>query len=94
MPICEKPLADTWLACREIHQAVTRANVKMERAELPLPRADAGDEGGPPSGELGRVNYVVSRFADDCREYDAWPRRHELPHAMLGTAPPTTSTCC
>ena len=35
------------------------------------------------SGELGRINYVVSRFADDCREYDTWQRRHELPHAML-----------
>src|SRR5207253_3767437 len=35
------------------------------------------------SGELGRISYVVSRFADDCREYDTWQRRHELPHAML-----------
>ena len=85
MPIlCEKPLADTWLACREIHQAVTRANVKMEvvqnyRYRAPMLAMKAVLQ----SGELGRVNYVVSRFADDCREYDAWPRRHELPHAML-----------
>jgi predicted dehydrogenase len=35
------------------------------------------------SGELGRLNYLVARFADDCRDYDAWARRHELPHAML-----------
>jgi predicted dehydrogenase len=35
------------------------------------------------SGRLGRINYVVSRFADDCRQYDTWQRRHELPHAML-----------
>src|SRR4051794_26581109 len=28
--LCEKPLADTWSACREIYQGVTRANVKME----------------------------------------------------------------
>jgi predicted dehydrogenase len=35
------------------------------------------------SGDLGRINYIVSRFADDCRDYDSWPRRHELPHAML-----------
>jgi predicted dehydrogenase len=28
-------------------------------------------------------DYLVARFADDCREYDSWRRRHELPHAML-----------
>jgi hypothetical protein len=22
------------------------------------------------SGELGRINYIVSRWADDCREYE------------------------
>lgn len=85
MPIlCEKPLADTWSACKEIYQAVTRANVKMEvvqnyRYRAPILAMKAVLQ----SGELGRVNYVVSRFADDCREYDAWPRRHHLPHAML-----------
>lgn len=85
MPIlCEKPLADTWSACREIYRAVTRANVKMEvvqnyRYRAPMLAMKAALQ----SGELGRVNYVVSRFADDCREYDAWPRRHHLPHAML-----------
>ena len=85
MPIlCEKPLADTWSACREIYQAVTRADVKMEvvqnyRYRAPMLAMKAVLQ----SGELGRVNYVVSRFADDCREYDTWQRRHHLPHAML-----------
>ena len=85
MPIlCEKPLADTWSACREIYRAVTRANVKMEVVQNYRYRAPIlGMKAVLQSGALGRVNYVVSRFADDCREYDAWPRRHHLPHAML-----------
>src|SRR4051794_37848237 len=85
MPIlCEKPLADTWSACGEIYRAVTRANVKMEvvqnyRYRTPILTMRSVLQ----SGELGRLNYLVSRFADDCREYDTWERRHHLPHAML-----------
>lgn len=85
MPVlCEKPLADTWAACRDICQAVSRAGVKMQvvqnyRYRAPMLAMKALLQ----SGELGRINYVVSRFADDCRDYDTWPRRHELPHAML-----------
>jgi len=82
--LCEKPLADTWDACRRIYHAVRTANVKMEvvqnyRYNAPMLAVKAVLQ----SGELGRINYVVSRFLDDCREYDSWPRRHELPHAML-----------
>ncbi|MFN8636000.1 MAG: Gfo/Idh/MocA family oxidoreductase [Chloroflexota bacterium] len=82
--LCEKPLADTWSACKEIYRAVTRANVKMEvvqnyRYRAPMLAMKAVLQ----SGALGRLNYVVSRFADDCREYGAWARRHHLPHAML-----------
>jgi predicted dehydrogenase len=82
--LCEKPLADTWSACRDIYHAVQDANVKMEVVQ--------NYRYNPPmltmkrvlhSGELGRMNYVVSRFLDDCREYDSWKRRHELPHALL-----------
>lgn len=82
--LCEKPLADTWSACRDIYQAVRGARVKMQvvqnyRYRAPMLAMKATLQ----SGELGRVNYVVARFADDCREYDTWQRRHELPHAML-----------
>jgi predicted dehydrogenase len=82
--LCEKPLADTWAACRDIYQAVSQAGVKMQvvqnyRYNAPMVAMKALLE----SGELGRINYVVARFADDCRAYDTWQRRHELPHAML-----------
>jgi predicted dehydrogenase len=82
--LCEKPLADTWANCREIYQAVTRSQVKMEvvqnyRYRAPMLAMKAVLQ----SGQLGRLNYVVARFADDCREYDTWQRRHHLSHAML-----------
>jgi predicted dehydrogenase len=82
--LCEKPLANTWLACREIYRAVTEAGVKMQvvqnyRYRAPILAMKALLQ----SGELGRLSYIVSRFADDYREYDSWKRRHELPHALL-----------
>ena len=82
--LCEKPLADTWASCVDIYQTVHRARVKMQvvqnyRYNAPMLAMKAVLR----SGELGRINYVVSRFGDDCREYDSWKRRHELPHAML-----------
>jgi predicted dehydrogenase len=85
MPIlCEKPLADTWAACGDIYQAVSQTAVKMQvvqnyRYNAPMLAMKALLH----SGELGRINYVVARFADDCRAYNTWQRRHELPHAML-----------
>jgi len=82
--LCEKPLSDTWAGCSDIYRAVSSANIKMEvvqnyRYRAPMLAMKALLH----SGELGRINYVVSRFGDDCREYDSWQRRHELPHAML-----------
>jgi predicted dehydrogenase len=82
--LCEKPLADTWQACKDTYRAVSQANVKMQvvqnyRYHAPILAMKAILR----SGDLGRLNYVVSRFADDCREYDSWKRRHELGHAML-----------
>jgi predicted dehydrogenase len=82
--LCEKPLADTWAACREIYQAVQAANVKMQvvqnyRYRGPMLAMRAVLQ----SGQLGRINYMVSRFGDDCREYNTWQRRHEIPNAML-----------
>jgi predicted dehydrogenase len=82
--LCEKPLAATWEDCVAIHRAVKQGGVKMEVVQ--------NYRYNPPmlvmkdvlqSDKLGRVNYIVARFLDDCREYDSWQRRHELPHAML-----------
>jgi predicted dehydrogenase len=82
--LCEKPLADTWAACCDIYQAVSGANVKMQVVQNYRYRAPMlALKEVLRSGKLGRINFVVSRFADDCREYDSWKRRHELPHAML-----------
>ena len=82
--LCEKPLADTWQACRAIYDGVRRSRVKMEVVQnyryTPPMRAV---KDVLRSGRLGRLNYVVARFLDDCRDYDSWARRHELPHAML-----------
>jgi len=82
--LCEKPLADTWEACRAMYASVRRSGVKMEVVQNyrynPAMRAM---KDVLRSGRLGRLNYIVSRFLDDCREYDSWARRHELPHAML-----------
>lgn len=82
--LCEKPLADTWESCQRIDRAVRASGVKMEvvqnyRYNAPMQAMKRVLQ----SGELGRLNYIVCRFLDDCREYDSWRRRHELPHAML-----------
>jgi predicted dehydrogenase len=82
--LCEKPLADTWDACRDIYRGVSDKGIKMEvvqnyRYNAPMLAMKEVLR----SGQLGRLNYIVARFLDDCREYDSWARRHELPHAML-----------
>jgi predicted dehydrogenase len=82
--LCEKPLASTWAGCTDIYKAVSIAKVKMEVVQNYRYRASMlAMKALLASGRLGRINYVVSRFADDCREYDTWQRRHELPNAML-----------
>ncbi len=82
--LCEKPLAADWDGCCEAYRAAKRAELKVQvvqnyRYRAPMLAMRAVLRGG----ELGRINYIVSRWADDCREYDSWPRRHELPHAVL-----------
>jgi predicted dehydrogenase len=86
MPILsEKPIADTWEACVEIYQAVTRAEVPMQVVQnyrytpriLTLKGAVSG-------GRIGRPNYTVARFAADYRQRGAWGAfRHEIPHSLL-----------
>jgi predicted dehydrogenase len=84
--LSEKPIADTWDACQEIYRAVKAAGVKLQviqnyRYNVPmLTMRQVLRE-----GNLGRINYVVGRFAADYREWGAWGAifRHEIPHALL-----------
>jgi predicted dehydrogenase len=82
--LCEKPLADTWAACVEMYRAVREARIKVEvvqnyRYYAPM----RAMKRVLVDGRLGRLSYLVARFGDDCREYDSWRRRHEIPNAML-----------
>jgi predicted dehydrogenase len=86
MPILsEKPIADTWEACLDIYSAVTNAGLKMSVTQnyrytpriMTLKRALE-------SGALGRINYMIARFAADYRKRNTWGAfRHEIPHALL-----------
>src|SRR5207302_11337471 len=76
--LCEKPLAADWAACCEAYAAARRANLKVEVVQNYRYRAPMlAMKSVVQSGELGRLNYLVCRWADDCREYDSWQRRHE-----------------
>jgi predicted dehydrogenase len=86
MPILsEKPIADTWPACLEIYRAVKGAGLKMQviqnyRYDTPMLTM----RGVLQQGDLGRLNYLVARFAADYRRYGTWGDfRYEIPHAML-----------
>lgn len=83
--LSEKPIADTWEACCDIYRAVKDAGVKMTVVQnyrftpwiLALKEVLQ-------SGELGRINYVIARFADDYRVRNSWGKfRHEIPHALV-----------
>ncbi|HVC33787.1 MAG TPA: Gfo/Idh/MocA family oxidoreductase [Chloroflexota bacterium] len=83
--LSEKPIADTWEASLDIYRAVKHAGVKMAviqnyRYIAPLLtfRQVLREE------RLGRLNYLVGRFAADYRKYGAWGAfRHDIPHALL-----------
>ena len=86
MPILsEKPIADSWEASVRIYRAVRQAGLKMMVTQnyRYTPRIETFKE-VLTSGRLGRLNYLVSRFAADYREYGSWGVfRHEIPHALL-----------
>lgn len=86
MPILsEKPIADTWQACINIYRAVAKAGLKMEviqnyryNATMLTVREVLR------SGQLGQINYLMGRFADDYRTFGAWGEfRHKIPHSLL-----------
>jgi len=84
--LSEKPIADTWEASLEIYRAVQAAGLKLQviqnyRYNVPMLTLRQVLR----EGSLGRINYVVGRFAADYREWGAWGAafRHEIPHALL-----------
>jgi predicted dehydrogenase len=83
--LSEKPIADTWEACGRIVQAVRQAGVRMMITQnyRYTPRI-LGFRQALAEQRLGRLNYLVARFAADYRQYGAWGIfRHEIPHALL-----------
>jgi predicted dehydrogenase len=83
--LSEKPIADTWEACCRIHRAVTGAGIPMQVVQnyrftpriLTLKHVLESDQ-------VGRLHYLVARFAADYRRRDSWGKfRHEIPHSLL-----------
>jgi len=83
--LTEKPIADTWEACLDIVRAVRASGVKCQVIQnyryaphiLTMKQALR-------DGRIGRLNYVIGRFAADYRERGAWGHfRHEIPHSLL-----------
>ena len=84
--ISEKPIADTMEASVDIYRAVKSAGVPMTVMQnyrynpqmWTFRRLLRG-------GELGRINYLVARFAANYNEYGSWgsARYHDTPYAFL-----------
>jgi predicted dehydrogenase len=84
--LSEKPMSDSWEACGRIYRAVTAAGVRMQVMQnyryigTQLTLRDVLRR-----GDLGRINYVIARFAADYREWLSWGAefRHTMRHALL-----------
>lgn len=84
--LSEKPIADTWQACKEIYAAVKAADLKMQVVQnyrYYTPMLTLRDL--LRRGDLGRINYIIARFAKDYRVYGSWGAifRHEIQHSLL-----------
>lgn len=83
--LSEKPIADTWDDCVEIYRASRQSGVKMQvvqnyryNATMLTMRRLLREE------RVGRLNYLMGRFAADYRTRGAWGMfRHEIEHALL-----------
>ncbi len=83
--LSEKPIADTWDACGRIVRMVRDAEVKMMVTQnyRYTPRILTFRQ-ILTEQRLGRLNYLMGRFAADYRRYGAWGHfRHEIPHSLL-----------
>ena len=83
--LSEKPIADTWQAATDIYRAVKKAGVKMEVIQnYRYNRTMLTFRDVLRKGKLGRVNYIMGRFAADYRKYASWGEfRHKIPHSLL-----------
>ena len=84
--LSEKPIADTWEDVVAIYRTVTATGARLQIVQnyRYTPRI-ATLKGVLDSGRLGRLHYLVSRFAADYRRRLAWGAefRHEMRHALL-----------
>lgn len=84
--LSEKPIAETWDDCAEIYRAAKTSGIKMQIVQnyrynaTMLTMKHVLDE-----GSLGRVNYIMGRFAADYRVRNSWGSafRHEIGHSLL-----------
>lgn len=83
--LSEKPIADTWEDCTAIYRAARASGVKFQVVQnyrynaTMLTMKQVLSE-----GSLGRINYLMGRFAADYRVRGAWGAfRHEIAHSLL-----------
>jgi predicted dehydrogenase len=84
--LCEKPIADTWEDVVAIYRTVTAAGVKMQVMQnYRYTSRIQTVKGVLDSRRLGRLHYLVARFAADYRRRLAWGAefRHEMRHPLL-----------
>lgn len=81
--LCEKPLADSWEACKDIYRAVQQSGVHLMVAQnyrydatiLTLKKAIS---------ELGQINYLVAHWSEDYRARDSSGAfRHRMKYPIL-----------
>ncbi len=84
--LSEKPVADTWETAVDIYRTALRTDTKMQIIQNyryePYIRTVKEVLA---SGQLGRIRYVVGRYAQDYRRPLSWGAafRHEIPHTLL-----------
>jgi predicted dehydrogenase len=84
--LSEKPIADSWEDAVAIRRAVAAAGVKMQVVQnYRYTSRIQALKGVLDSGRLGRLHYLVARFAADYRVRMAWGAefRHEMRHPLL-----------
>ncbi|NRA40421.1 MAG: Gfo/Idh/MocA family oxidoreductase [Planctomycetes bacterium] len=83
--LSEKPIADTMEACCRIYKKVQASGKKM--AVTMSHRFDQDKqtlEREIHKEKYGRLNYIVSRFTHNCREFASWGEfRHKIPDPLL-----------
>jgi predicted dehydrogenase len=83
--LCEKPISDSWEAALAIYRMTQEAGVKLSVVQnYRYTTRIRTLKGVLTSGELGRVNYIVCRFAADFTiETAGGAFRHQIPDAMI-----------